>query len=146
MILLLKLILLTFIWVMGIKISTAEGMVFEKLGNWANKQVDKGYKIYEAIISCEWCLPSLHSVIGYAFAVGIGVIDHFEWKLVVLYPLVVCGTSLLSGLTWTIYLTINEIKENNKEQSKYFKNINNLPSFIVEDDSFKIDYGEQEQQ
>lgn len=126
MIVLLKLILITFIWVIGIKISTAEGMIFEKLGKYAKRKVDEGYKIWEALIACEWCLPSVHSIFGHAFAFGLGILPfEFNWQLLIRWPLVIMGTSLISGLTWTIYLMINDIKDNNEEQARYFKNLNN---------------------
>lgn len=121
---LIKVILITFIWVMGIKISTSEGMVFEKLGKYAERKVEKGYKIWEALIACEWCLPSVHSVFGYAFSFGIGIIPfEFQWKYIIMLPIVIMGTSFLSGNVWNIYLTINKIKENNEAQAAYFKYI-----------------------
>lgn len=117
MIVLSQLILITTIWCLGVKIVTAEGMLLEKLGKWAEDKVERGHKIYEAIVTCQWCLPSLHSIIGYSFAIGIGVIAEFEWKLVFMYPIVVCGSSILCGFTWTFLELINSIKE-------YFKNLN----------------------
>lgn len=126
MIILAKVILITYIWVMGVKISTAEGMIFEKLGKYAQRKVDEGHKIWEALIACEWCLASVHSVFGHAFAFGLGILPlEFNWQLLIRLPLVIMGTSLISGLTWTIYLMINDIKDNNEEQAKYFKNMNN---------------------
>lgn len=120
-----NIIIITFIWVMGIKISTADGMVFEKLGRYAQRKVDEGYKIWEALVACEWCLPSVHSIFGNAFAMGLGIIPaEFNKELFIRWPLVIMGTSLLSGLTWTIYLTINKIKEKNEAEAEYFKFVN----------------------
>lgn len=116
--LLLKLILLTAIWVLGIKIATAEDMVLEKLGNYGKQKVEEGYKIFEALWVCEWCMPSVHSIIGYAFAVGLDIINGFDWKLVILYPLVVMGTSVVTGFTWNYLEKSNAITE-------YYKNANN---------------------
>lgn len=126
MIVLLQLILITFIWVMGIKISTAKGMIFEGLGNYAEKKVDEGHKIWEALVNCEWCLPSVHSLFGHAFAFGLGILPfEFNWQLLIRWPLVIMGTSLLSGLTWTIYLTINQVKERNEAETEYLKSLIN---------------------
>lgn len=111
MITLFTLILLTSIWCIGIKIATANGMILEKLGHYAESKALEGRKIYEPLIVCPWCLPSIHSIFGYAFALGMGSITHFSWSLVVIYPLVVAGASIVTGFTWSIYLTINSIKE-----------------------------------
>ena len=118
--LLLKLIMLTSIWCLGIKIATAEGMVLERLGNYARKKVNEGKIIFDPLINCEWCLPSIHSLFGYAFALGIGLINTFSWKLVVMYPLVVIGSSVVCGLTWTVYQMVNAIKEMNNVGIEYY--------------------------
>lgn len=120
----LKLIIITFIWVMGIKISTAEDMIFEKVGKWGKRKVDEGYKIFEALIVCQWCLPSFHSLIGYAFAFGLNIMPfEWDWKLLIRYPLVVMGTSFLSGMVWTSYETINRIKECNELEAEYYNSL-----------------------
>lgn len=119
-----QIILLTFIWVMGVKISTAEGMIFERLGEYAKYKVDSGHKIWEALVNCEWCLPSVHSIFGHAFAIGLGIIPlELNKELFIRWPLVIIGTSLISGLTWTIYLTINRIKEKNEIEVDYYKKL-----------------------
>lgn len=121
MILLFKLILLTFIWVMGIKIVTSEGMLLEKLGKWGEKKVDEGHKIFNAIIVCPWCLPSIHSIFGYGFAFGLGVLPLiWDWKLLIMWPLVVMGSSFLCGNVWNLYETINRIKEKNEAEAAYY--------------------------
>lgn len=129
-----QIILLTFIWVMGIKISTAEGMIFEKLGDYGKRKVDEGYKIFEALINCEWCLPSVHSIFGTTFAMGLGVIPfEINKELFIRWPLVIMGASLVSGLTWTIYLTINCIKEKNEIEVDYYKKL----MYEIEEDENK---------
>lgn len=115
--LLIQLILITSIWCLGIKIVTAKGMIFEKIGDWAEDKVVQGNKIFEPLLVCPWCLPSIHSVIGYSFAIGLGMIDKFEWKLIIMWPLVAMGASVITGLIWTIYETISQIH-------LYFKNLN----------------------
>jgi hypothetical protein len=114
MILLFKIILLTSIWCLGIKIVTSEGMGLERLRIYAKQQIDNGKIVWEALIYCEWCLPSIHSVFGYAFALVLGIINSFSWKLVFMYPLVVAGSSIICGLTWALYKTINSQKDVNE--------------------------------
>ncbi len=124
MIELFQLILITFIWVMGIKISTAEGMIFEKIGNYGKRKVDEGNKIWDAVIVCEWCLPSIHSVFGTAFAMGLGLIPfEINKELFIRWPLVIIGASLISGLTWLAYTTISRIKEKNEIEVDYYKKL-----------------------
>jgi hypothetical protein len=110
---------------MGVKISTTEGMIFEEIGNYARRKVDEGHKIWEALIVCEWCLPSVYSIFGHVFAIGLGILPfEWSWQLLIRWPLVVMGASISSGLIWTIYLMFNQIKENNMAQTDFYKNIN----------------------
>lgn len=121
MMILFQIVLLTFIWVMGIKISTSEGMIFEKLGEYGQRKVDEGHKIWEALIVCQWCLPSVHSIFGYAFAFGLGILPfEWDWELIIMWPLVVMGSSFLCGFTWNIYETINRVREKNEAEANYF--------------------------
>jgi hypothetical protein len=117
MIELIKIILITAIWCLGVKIVTAKGMVLEGVGEWAENKVEQGYKIFEALLVCPWCMPSIHSIIGYLFAFAIGAVTGYKFELVIMYPLVVMGASVVTGLTWTFYETISQIHQ-------YFKNLN----------------------
>lgn len=109
---------------MGIKISTADGMIFERLGKWGERKVDEGYIIFEALIVCQWCLPSFHSIIAHAFAFGLGVLPmEFNWQLLIRLPLVIMGASFLTGNAWNIYETINRIKERNEAEAEYFNSV-----------------------
>lgn len=121
MILLLKLILVSVILVMGLKISTSEGMIFENIGNYARRKVEQGYKYWD-LIACEWCCGTWLSIIAHVLVLKLGI-AYFDlnWQVLIRWPLVVMGTSITSGFIWTIYLTLNEVKEKNKEQSEYFK-------------------------
>lgn len=123
MILLLKLIIITTIWCLGFKILTERGMLLQKLGEYGKIKVDEGYIIYDPLIVCEFCLPSIHSLIGYGFAVAIGVISKFEFNLVYMYPLVAMGTSISCGFIWNGYLTMNRIKERNEFQTEYYDHL-----------------------
>jgi hypothetical protein len=118
MIVLLKLILITTILVLGLRVAVSHDMILERLGNWAEKKVGEGYKICELFI-CPWCMPSVWSLFAYVFAFGLGVLPlEFNWQLVIRWPLIVMGSSFLSGFIWTVYLTLNSIKEKNENISE----------------------------
>ncbi len=87
--------------VFGVRISTHEGMVFEKIGEYANNQLEKGYRIWEALVLCPYCLPSVWSLLG----VGLYYLINPETSLRLLfsYPVIVGFTSLLSGMIWSIF-------------------------------------------
>lgn len=132
MILLLKLILITFILVMALKIVTSEGMLLEKVGKYLKRQIEKGNKLAD-LGYCEWCTSTPMSIVAHFFAFGLGVLPfQWNWQLLIRWPLVVGGASFLSGMAWTIYLTINDIKENNEAQAKYFKNLNSEPPIGIQ--------------
>lgn len=128
------LILLTWIWVMGIKIATAENMILGSLHKYGEQKLEQGHKIYEALWMCEWCMPSIHSIVGYAFAFAIELIPfHFEWRLVFMYPMVVMGASLLSGMTWLLYLTLNKVHDRNDIQGQYYDKMEQLSFFELKE-------------
>lgn len=119
MILLFEIITLATIWNIGIEIVFSDGMGLESVRKWAEQ---KESKWVEVLFTCIWCRPSLHSLFGYGAAIGLGLIDKFEWGLVVMYPFVVAGASLLSGMIWGIYKLI-EVKTlyfKHKEQNEFF--------------------------
>jgi hypothetical protein len=123
-------IFFNYIWVLGVKISTAEGMVFEKLGNWGEEKEEEGYKIMKGLITCQWCLPGFHSLVAWAFAFTIGGLAfEWNWKYLVMWPIIIMGTSLCTGLTWTIYLTINQIREKNEIEAKYYEHVEEMAYF-----------------
>jgi hypothetical protein len=105
MLLLLKLIALTSIWVLGLKIVTSEGMILSKWADYGKKKVEEGKLIFEPLIVCEWCMPSIHSLFGYGFAFALGILP-VSWALLFIYPLVVMGSSIVAGLTWGSYKTM----------------------------------------
>lgn len=118
MILIFKLIILTSIWCIGLFIVTQEGMLLYSFRKWAEKENEKGMRVTEALIICPWCLPSIHAMVGYFFAVIIGIVDHFEFKFVLIYPLVVMGSSIVCGSTWTLI-------EYFSAKTEYYKKLNN---------------------
>lgn len=125
MIILFKLIILTVIIVLALRVAMSERMLLEKLGNYFERKVEEGYKVYDLFV-CPWCSGTLQSLTAHAFAFGLGILPiEWNWQLLIRWPLVVFGSSFISGMLWTIYLTINQVRENNESQSIYFKNINN---------------------
>lgn len=126
MILLLSLILITTIWCLGLTIVTQEGMLLYSWREWANEKHESGNKFMEPLLICYYCVPSIHGVIGYSLAAGIGVIASFEWKLVFMYPLVVMGSSLLNGLLWGIHKMI-------EARTGYYVNSEILSHFDISD-------------
>lgn len=97
------LITITSIWIIGVKIITYEGMVLEKLGEWAVKQVDNGKIIWEPLVVCAWCMPSVHSIVGYAYGI---FLFEIPITLIWMYPIVAMGSSLICGVIWTLVLTM----------------------------------------
>lgn len=118
-------IFFTSVWVLGIKIATSPGMILEKAGEWGGQKVREGHRIFEALLVCHYCMPSIHSIIGYSFAIGIGVVE-FHWRLLIAYPIVVMGSSLFNGLVWGWHEKI-------KNETKYLENVEKLSHFDIRD-------------
>lgn len=124
MILLFKLVILTVIIVLALRVALSDDMLLEKAGRYFDKKVDEGYKIFELFV-CPWCMGTLLSFPAHGIAFGLGILP-FEWnkELIIRWPMVVFASSFISGVLWTIYLTLNQIKENNQAQAEYYKFIN----------------------
>lgn len=118
---LLKLIGITSLLVLGYTIITQEGMGLYSIRQWAEKKVEQGNKWVEPIFICHWCQSSTWSLLGFLFAYGLGIIS-INWNLLLLYPLCVCGTSLVCGFAWNIHLMINAIKERNEAEAEVIIN------------------------
>jgi hypothetical protein len=114
---LLKLISITSLLVLGWTIVTQPKMGLHFVRTWADKKKENGFILADSLFLCVWCQPSIWSLLGFGFAFGLGILNHLEWNLLLLYVLTVCGSSLLAGITWTIYETISQIH-------LYFKNLN----------------------
>lgn len=104
LLLLLKLIIITSILVLGYTIVTQQGMAFYSIRKWANRKQDEGSKWVEPILLCHWCQPSSWTILSFGIAFGLGVINHFEWNLILYYILTVGGSSLVNGLVWQFHL------------------------------------------
>lgn len=124
MIVLFKLTILTVIIVLALRVAMSERMLLEKAGRYFEKKVNDGHKIYDLFV-CPWCSGTLQSITAHGFAFGLGILPfEWNWQLLIRWPLVVFGSSFIAGVLWTIYLTLNQIKESNEAQSIYFKSIN----------------------
>lgn len=126
MILLFKFILITTIWCVGVMICTADGMIMYKIRVYAKNKIDSGAKHYEALVYCPWCLPSVHSIVGYLFSILLGIVSKFEWSIFFMYPLVVMGSSLLTGIIWSIHNLIDA-------KTQYYLNAEKLAYFEIRD-------------
>jgi hypothetical protein len=124
MILLFKLIILTVIIVLALRVALSEGMLLEKLGGYFERKVDEGNRFFDIFV-CPWCSGTLQSLTAHAFAFGLGILPfEWNWQLLIRWPLVVFASSFISGVLWTVYLTLNQIKENNMAQAEYYQFIN----------------------
>lgn len=109
---------------MGWKIAISKGMILEKIGEYGDRKVEEGYKIFDLIV-CPWCCGTVISVAAHCFAFGLGVLPlKFDWQLLIRWPLVVMGSSFVCGNAWNIYETINSVKEKNEQEAAYFKKLN----------------------
>lgn len=106
------LVVIEVIWVLGWTIVTREDMLLERVGAWVSSRKSK---IWKPILSCFWCMPSIHTVFAYGFAYCLGFIQKWDSKLLVLYPLVVMASSFIVGFLVNLLLKI-------EHQVIYFRN------------------------
>lgn len=132
-----ELIAITTIWVLGIKIVTYKGMILQRLGEYGYKKVAEGKRIFEPLFVCEWCMPSIHSAIGYMLVYT--TMETFHWRALILYPVTAMGSSFTSGILWLIY------KYYEKQELLTHLNIKNLKfKFNGSKEKFRQQQGSQE--
>lgn len=119
--LLFELITITSIWTLGLTIASQYGRVLGFIREWADNKYEAGADWTEPLIRCVICLPSIHAVIGYGFAVGMGLIKHFSWSLILLYPLVVMGSCLVNAIVYSL-IELMDVK------IQYYQDSNNYKS------------------
>lgn len=114
-----ELVTVTTIWVLGIKVVTHKGMVLERLGQYGERKVDEGKKIFEPLFVCAWCMSSIHSSIGYMLVYT--TMATFQWRSLLMYPIVAMASSFASGMLWLIYetLTIRKKLYEKQEEMSY---------------------------
>lgn len=115
---------MTVCWCLGWKIITAEKMPLHFILKWGEQKVKEGYKVFDGLIVCEWCVPNLHGLLFVwpaAFALGI---IPFEWnyKYLLVYPFMVGAASFITGMLWNLYLVMNAKKDSDEWSSKYYDN------------------------
>lgn len=137
MIILFKLIFITSIIVLAWKVAISEDMIFEKIGDWAESKTEEGKKGFE-LLYCQWCMPSVWSSVGFFFAWATGIVVFDSLRMLIYYPLCVCGSCVFCGFVWDGYLTMNQFKENNEAQckrnrvqEKYYNNVEQLTHFEI---------------
>lgn len=132
-ILLIKLIIITSILVLGWTAASQEGMVFYPIRQWAEKKNEEGLKIMQPLFLCVWCQSSIWSLMGYAFAYGLGIIEHFKWEWILLYLLTVAGSSLLNGIVWGVHRLIEATTAKNDAAERYYDNVEKLAYMDIKD-------------
>ncbi len=114
MINLLELIFLTSIMVLAWIKAIDEEMIFEKVGDWAEQKSAEGIK-WVRVFSCPFCAPTIFVLPAFALAHFSGIVNIDSWRYIFYYPLVLMGASVVSGFTWTVYLTLIGIKDKNEK-------------------------------
>lgn len=126
------LITITSIWILGLTIITQEDMAFDFVREYADKKAEGGQKIFKPLIACTWCMPSVHFVFGYLFAIGLGVVS-IGWHLVIMIPLVIMGSSLVCGLIWSFYEMISAKTSMMIAEEKYYTQVEKLAYYDIKD-------------
>jgi hypothetical protein len=122
-----KLIGITVVLVLGLKVAMSEGMLLENLGKFFERKIEDGKKIYD-LFFCEWCSSTLQTITAHGFAFGLWIIPfEWNWQLLIRYPLVVMASSFIAGNLWNLYLTTNKIKEKNEVETEYYKALMGQP-------------------
>ena len=105
-------ILFTTALVLGIKIVTHERSAL----HWLKLKIEKRLpKIADPLISCEFCMPTFYSAVGWFFTFLFLYLSagSFEIKLLLFYPITIVASSFLSGFFWTLLIILLKIYENN---------------------------------
>ncbi len=83
----------------AVRVSTTEGMVFEKIGKYAEGELEKGHKYWEALVLCPYCVVSTYSIFGnLSFALVTG---SYDWRILYAYPVILGASSLIHGMAWS---------------------------------------------
>lgn len=117
-----KLSFLTSVWVLGVKIATGQGMLFEQVADYCEGKVNDGKRIFKPLCTCVWCMPSLHTAVGFLFAFLLGMIEAFKPEYAIVYIVVCMLSSLVSGFVWSVLELISSYTKlvDNKEQLTHY--------------------------
>lgn len=122
-----KLIGITVLLVLSLKIVMSEGMLLERLGRFFERKIDEGHKVYD-LFYCQYCMSTLQSIVAIFISMGLDIIPfEWDWKLLIRWPLTIMGGSIIAGNLWNLYLTTNQIKEKNEAETEYFKMLMEQP-------------------
>lgn len=111
MMIILKISILTSLLVLGVTISQSDPSM------WLYPLAEKldGKKWAKPFLTCEWCMPSVYTVFGYA---GYWFLYGIDYSLLALYPFCVGCASFISGSAWKIIVLIQtQIDANIKASS-----------------------------
>jgi len=124
----LKMILLDVIWVIGWKIITEKNMLLEKVGEFGEEKLSKGYKVFDGLITCPFCLGNIHGILfvwPLAFLLNI-IPFEWNWKYLLCHIFVASGTSMIAGFIWSGYKYF-EVK------GKYYEHLEQQEYFNLKD-------------
>lgn len=121
-------IAITTMLVLGWVIITQEGMGLYFIREWGEEK-KKNNKWIEPLILCHWCMPSSWSIVGMAFAELLGLLQD-SWRIIIIYPIVVCGSSFCCGMLWLLFNMLTS-------RNNYYKNVEKLTHWDILDRNFK---------
>jgi hypothetical protein len=110
--LILEISFISAVLVLGMTISSEEGMIFYEARRRAEILYKRGgHVIMKPLILCVWCMASVYSIFGYVFAWIFGDLNCLDVKAICSYPIIVCLTSIISGGVWSVYELIETKKQ-----------------------------------
>lgn len=118
---------------MGWTLASQDSMVFYPIRQWSEKKNEQGLKIMQPLFLCIYCQSSIWSLFGFVIAFGLGILKYLEWKLLLLYLLTVCGSSILNGLIWGLHRLIESTTAKNEAQERYYDNAEKLAYMEIKD-------------
>lgn len=106
-------ILFTTALVLAIKIVTHEKSALYGFKMKIEKKLPE--VLYDPLISCEFCMPTLWSSAGWVFTFLFVYLSQGSFEIVYLlfYPITVAASSFFAGLLWTLLNILLKILEHN---------------------------------
>lgn len=119
------LIFFTCVIVLAWRVAISDDMIFERIGQYAERKIDEGYK-WHNLYSCPFCMPTVVTFIGWVFMFGLNIVPlEFEWGLVFVHFIAYFSSCFIAGFTWTVYTVLNAWKDKNEAEEEYLKSLNN---------------------
>lgn len=113
----LTIIIFTTFWCMGLVTVTGEGMALQSFKDYSE---NKKAKIWMAVILCHLCMPTIHSIFGYAFYfiyVHYAKGHEINWNLLYMYPIIICGSSLLNAFCYETVGVLSSLHQKLKSEN-----------------------------